>query len=386
MRIGIIGDSGLIGLSFALLCEKNGYEVTISDSNEDYVFNLNHKVCLSNEPMIQSMLFDTIKFSATTDNLELIKNSDMIFTFVSTPSSITENLDTTNVFEIINNFYSTSSLDIPIYDKKFIVGSVTNPGDVEQIQQRLEMFNIQVAYVPEFTSPGEIVKNFQQSEVILIGTEHQELSNQLIALYTKIQTTQLNVYTMSIKSAELTKLAISGLIATKITYGNMLGEVMVNLGLENEIGVVLSVLCGGSKTDRNHIKYGFGFGGQSLPKENRIFSNFINKLGIEINIPSKMDNFNREHSIFLKNFFTKNNPDKSIPFVMNHLTYKKGVNVMEESQQFQLCIDLLNDGYMLHIIESDEITKKLSSLSESYDNRLKFFKQGTTPQGYQINL
>ena len=71
---------------------------------------------------------------------------------------------------------------------------------------------------------------------------------------------------------------------------------------------------------------------------------------------------------------------------MNHLTYKKGVNVMEESQQFQLCIDLLNDGYMLHIIESDEITKKLSSLSESYDNRLKFFKQGTTPQGYQINL
>jgi UDPglucose 6-dehydrogenase len=386
MRIGIIGDSGLIGLSFALLCEKNGYDVIVSDSNEDYIFNLNHKICLSNEPMIQSMLFDTIKFSATTDNLELIKNSDMIFTFVSTPSSITENLDTTNVFEIINNFYSASSLDIPIYNKKFIVGSVTNPGDVEQIQQRLEMFNVQVAYVPEFTSPGEIVKNFQQSEVILIGTEHQELSNQLVALYTKIQTTQLNVYTMSIKSAELTKLAISGLIATKITYGNMLGEVMVNLGLENEIGVVLSALCGDSKSDKNHIKYGFGFGGQSLPKENRIFGNFINKLGTEINIPSKMDNFNREHSIFLKNFFIKNNPDKLIPFVMNHLTYKKGVNVMEESQQFQLCIDLLNDGYMLHIIESDEITKKLSPLSESYDNRLKFFKQGTNPQGYQIKL
>jgi UDP-glucose 6-dehydrogenase len=58
MKIGIIG-AGRLGLTFALLCEKNGYEVIVSDVREDYVFNLNQKICLTNEPLIQSMLLDS---------------------------------------------------------------------------------------------------------------------------------------------------------------------------------------------------------------------------------------------------------------------------------------------------------------------------------------
>ena len=50
MKIGIIG-AGRLGLTFALLCEKNGYEVNVSDIREDYVFNLNQKICLINEPL-----------------------------------------------------------------------------------------------------------------------------------------------------------------------------------------------------------------------------------------------------------------------------------------------------------------------------------------------
>ena len=65
--------------------KKNGYEVNVSDVREDYVFNLNQKICLINEPLIQSMLLDSTKFSATTNNLEVIKNSDIIFIFVATP-------------------------------------------------------------------------------------------------------------------------------------------------------------------------------------------------------------------------------------------------------------------------------------------------------------
>ena len=71
---------------------------------------------------------------------------------------------------------------------------------------------------------------------------------------------------------------------------------------------------------------------------------------------------------------------------MDGISYKKGFDVVEESQQFQLCIDLLDEGYTLYVIEINEITKKLTPLSDSYSNRLKFFKPGTTPQGYKINL
>ena len=71
---------------------------------------------------------------------------------------------------------------------------------------------------------------------------------------------------------------------------------------------------------------------------------------------------------------------------MNYITYKKGTDILEESQQYQLCIDLLTEGYYVNVIEIDSVAKKLTPISESYNNRLKFFKPGTNPEGYKINL
>ena len=71
MKIGVIG-AGRLGLTFALLCEKAGYDVLVSDKREDYIQNLNQGVCSTNEPMIQEMLSVVYDFSATTDNIEII--------------------------------------------------------------------------------------------------------------------------------------------------------------------------------------------------------------------------------------------------------------------------------------------------------------------------
>ena len=191
---------------------------------------------------------------------------------------------------------------------------------------------------------------------------------------------------MSTKSAELTKIAISSFVATKITYANMIGNIMSKLGLQNEIDMVLTTIGGDSRIGKKSLKYGFGYGGQSLPTENRALGFFAKNLGFESNLPLFTDILNKEHSSFLKNFFIQQNPNREIPFVMEHITYKKGTNILDESQQFQLCVDLLNEGYSLNVIEADEISKKLNSLSESYNNRLKFFKSGTKPNGYKINL
>jgi len=385
MKIGIIG-AGRLGLTFALLCEKNGYEVIVSDVREDYVFNLNQKICLTNEPLIQSMLLDSKNFSATTKNIEVIENSDVIFTFVATPSTLDGNYDTTRVFEVVADFYTASSLNIPLYEKKFIVGCTTNPGDVEQIQTRLNMFNIQVAYNPEFIAQGEIVKGLEQSDIVLIGTDYTELSNQLIEIYNKIQTTPVNAYVMSPKAAEITKIGINCFLTTKISYANMMGQIMIKAGIQSEIDMVLSAIGGDSRVGKKYLKYGFGFGGPCLPRDNRALGHFAKNLGMELNLPLTVDNFNKEHANFIKDYFIQKNPDRMVPFVMDYITYKKGTDIIEESQQFQLCVDLLNEGYTLHVIEIDAITNKLQQMSESYNNRLKFFKPGTKPKGYYINL
>jgi UDP-glucose 6-dehydrogenase len=166
----------------------------------------------------------------------------------------------------------------------------------------------------------------------------------------------------------------------------MMGNIMIKSGIEEEINIVLNAIGGDSRIGKKYLKYGFGFGGPCLPRDNRALGYFAKNLGMELNLPLTIDNFNKEHADFIKNYFIQRNPDKSVPFVMDYITYKKGTNILEESQQYQLCIDLLDEGYTLHVIEIDEIANKLSKVSESYENRLKFFKSGTNPIGYKINL
>jgi nucleotide sugar dehydrogenase len=385
MKIGVIG-AGRLGLTFALLCEKAGYNVLVSDKREDYVQNLNQGVCITNEPMIQKMLFEVYDFSATTDNIEIIRECDVIFTFVATPSTMDGNYDTSKVFEVANDFFTASQLEIPVYDKKFIIGCTTNPGDVEQIQDKLRMFNIQVAYNPEFIAQGEIVKGLEQSDIVLIGTEYPELGNMLVKIYEKLQTTPVNAHIMSSKAAEVTKIGINCFLTTKISYANMMGDILMKAGLNAEIDTVLSAIGGDSRVGKKYMKYGFGFGGPCLPRDNRALGYYAKNLGMELNLPLTVDEFNKEHSTFLKDHYISLNPNKEIPFVMNYITYKRGTDILEESQQFKLCIDLLDEGYSVNVIEIDEVSKNLQSLSESYNGRLKFYKQGTKPEGYVINL
>jgi nucleotide sugar dehydrogenase len=385
MKIGIIG-AGRLGLTFALLCEKAGYEVIVSDKREDYVFNLNNNICITNEPLIQKMLFEVTNFSATTSNIEIIKNCDIIFTFVATPSTTDGSYDTSAVFEVANDFFESSKQDIPVFNKKFIVGCTTNPGDVEQVQKRLSMFSIQVAYNPEFIAQGEIVKGLEESDIVLIGTEYQELANELISIYTKIQTTPVNAHVMSCKAAEITKIGINCFLTTKISYANMMGDILTKSNLSNEIDSVLKTIGGDTRVGNKYMKYGFGFGGPCLPRDNRALGHYAKELGMELNLPFTVDEFNKEHASFLKDLFIKQNPDKTVPFVMNYITYKRGTDILEESQQFKLCLDLLNEGYYLNVIEIDAVSKQLSDLSEEHNGRLKFYKPGTTPEGFVINL
>ena len=385
MNIGIIGCD-IVGLGFALLCEQNGHDILISDQDENFIYNLNQKICLTNEPLIQSLLLNSQRLSGTTDNIEIIKNSDIIFTFVETPPSVEDTYDTTKVFDVITNYFAASSLDILLYDKKFVVCSTTNPGDVEQIQKRLGMYNIRVAYNPPNVSYGDIINGFKKSEVVIIGTEYDNLNNDLSVIYNQIKESSVHIYSMSIKAAEVAKIGINGFLATKITYANMIGELMNRMGIEKEINLVLNSIGGDSRIGTKYLKYGLGFGGPSIPKSNRALIKYSKDLNLNISLPSSVKNDNDQHIEFLKNQYTQFNPDKSIPFIFDNLGFKKGVQTFDESQQMKLCIGLLTEGYTVYTYATSDSIKKLSELSGSYENRLKFLKQGTNPQGYKINL
>jgi len=191
---------------------------------------------------------------------------------------------------------------------------------------------------------------------------------------------------MSPKAAEITKIGINCFLTNKISYANMIGEILVKSNLEEEIDVVLDAIGSDSRIGNKYMKFGFGFGGPCLPRDNRALGFYSKDLGMDLNLPLNVDDFNKEHSLFLKNHFMNLNPNKNLPFTMEYVSYKKGTDILEESQQLKLCIDLLEEGYTVHVTEIDEIIESLSDKVEKYEGRLKFFKRGEKIDGFKINL
>ena len=379
MKIGVIG-AGRLGLCFALLCEQAGYDVIASDVRDNYINSLKKKVVESSEPDVLDLLVTSNNIEFTTSNQAVIEASDVIYTLVATPSTPQGDYDVSSVWNVVEDLKKVPNGS----GKSFVVGCTTNPGDCEEFKYALTEVGVDVFYNPEFIAQGSIIKDLRNADMVLIGGDRNETYDQLCELYNRIQVTLPKISIMSLTAAELVKLAVNCYLTTKISYANMVGEVMTLAGLGEEINNVLDAIGADSRVGKKYLKYGYGFGGPCLPRDNRAFAAYAKKVGLEYNLGETTDNFNDEHSVFLTNYFCHDNKE-SLPFYFDYVSYKKGTDILTESQQLRLCQDLLDLGYTVYINDLSSVLHQLQyDFSIKYKDRAKF-EEPTEPV-YRINL
>ena len=367
MKIGLIG-AGRLGICLALLIERAGFDVIASDVREDYVERLQNKVIFTNEPYVQDYLSQSENIEFTTDNQKLIDESDIIFTLVQTPSLEDGSYDVSAVWKVVQDLQNSDTKG-----KSFVVGCTTNPGDCDEFQKAL---GIDVYYNPEFIAQGSIIKDLQNADMVLLGGKgkHTEVLTQI---YYGIQgpKKEPSIHLMSAKAAELTKIAVNCFLTTKISYANMIGEVLALSKLDGEIDTVLTAIGSDSRIGTKYLNFGFGFGGPCFPRDNRAFAAHAKSVGVQHNIGFTTDAFNEEHAEFIKEYFMHKNK-KHLPFAFKYLTYKPGIDILTESQQYRLCIDLLNEGYNVYCMDD--------AIIHLCDDRIIF--EEPTEEVYWINL
>jgi UDPglucose 6-dehydrogenase len=348
MKIGVIG-AGRLGICFALLLEKAGYEVVASDLRKDYIKDLQNGFIDTNEPEVQNLLSEAKNITFKVGNIEVIEECDIIYTLVATPSLPDGSYDVSCVRRVIKDVKKCPNVS----GKSLIIGCTTNPGDCEDFQNHLNEYGVTLYYNPEFIAQGSIIKDLQNADMVLIGGRGKHLED-LKEIYNKIQTTEPKVYSMSTKAAELVKLAVNCFLTTKISYANMVGQVMVKSGMEDETDNVLDAIGSDSRVGKKYLKYGFGFGGPCLPRDNRAFAHSAKQLGLQYNLGYTTDQFNQEHHEFLLESLIRRNR-AGVPFAFDSVAYKKGTDIITESQQYRLCVELLNCGYRVYVV--DDIVK-----------------------------
>ena len=375
MKIGLIG-AGRLGICLALLIEQEGYHVIASDMREDYIKDLQSKKIKTTEPQVEEILEHSINLEFTTDNRKVIRESDIIFTLVQTPSLEDGSYDVSAVWEVVEDIKKEMS-GIANYPKSFVVGCTTNPGDCDQFRDALPE-SVDVYYNPEFIAQGSVINDLRHADMVLLGGKGKH-SEELEHLYHKIQNgfKVANVHTMSARAAELTKIAVNCYLTTKITYANQVGQVMIRDGMENEVRTVLKAIGGDSRIGTKYLNYGFGFGGPCFPRDNRAFAAYARKAGVETPLGATTDKFNDEHTKFLKEYYINKNKDNHA-YVFHYLTYKNGVDILTESRPYDLALSLLEDGYDVYCLDS--------TAKDKIDSRIKFSDFPRMDQVCYVNL
>ena len=382
MKIGVIG-AGRLGICFALLCEQAGYEVLVSDIREDYVQDLNQKKIQTYEPEVEDLLRVSKNFRATTNNQEVIDECDLIYTLVATPSLEDGSYDVSAVWSVVEDFKNVTE------KKYFVVGCTTNPGDCNLFQKQVPS-NVKVMYNPEFIAQGSIISDLKKADMVLLGVdgEETEVVKDIKELYKKIQISRAIVCTMSTKSAEITKIAVNCFLTTKISYANMLGDVLVKAGCGDEITAVLSSVGCDSRIGKKYLGWGLGYGGPCLPRDNRAFAHFAKSVGLEYNLGYVVDGYNNEHAKAMADYWDSANSRK-LPFYFEFISYKRGTDIITESQQYRLALDLLDRGHKVYIQNDRRVTSQVCDyLDKTYGDSVRFVdsKNNITTPVFIVNL
>ena len=357
-KIGLIG-AGRLGICLGILMEEAGYEVLASDVREDYVKDLQQNKISTNEPEIEYLLQHNENLRATTDNKKVIQESDIIFTLVQTPSLEDGSYDVSAVWQVVEDIKNTPAV---LTGKSFVVGCTTNPGDCAQFQEALVPFGLDVYYNPEFIGQGSIVNDLRKADMVLIGGEGHHLPV-LEEIYRDIQISQPSIHFMSTTAAEITKIATNCFLTTKVSYANMLGQVLSLSNMDDEIDTVLNAIGSDSRVGNKYLKFGFGFGGPCFPRDNRAFAAYAQQVGVEHNIGTTTDNFNNSHTNFIKDYYIKKNPNH-LPYCFKYLTYKPGIDILTESRQYDLALALLEEGYKIYCLDN--------TVEDYVDERIEF--------------
>jgi len=382
MKIGVIGV-GRLGICFALLLDRAGHDVMASDIRTNYVAALNRGEIHTQEPGVADLLAKKKNMQFTTDTRAVIQHSDVIYVMVATPSAADGSYDISAVDRVVED---VAECEFDISGKILVIGCTTNPGDCQRVQDRLRSQHISVLYNPEFIAQGSIIRDLQHADMVLIGGEDPGVISCYQLLYDDIQIVKPNVHAMSLTAAELVKIATNCFLTTKISYANMLGEVLIRSGLDEDVDRALTAVGADTRIGHKYMRYGFGYGGPCLPRDNRAFAHYARRVGLDFPLGSIVDRFNRDHTDFLVDHYAALNPT-GLPFYLPSISYKPNTDIYEESQQLVLCERLLEKGFVVMIDPCDMIpTGVRQHLIDQYQGRAVFQKPQTLDEVLEIRL
>ena len=376
MKLCMIG-TGYVGLVSGVCFSDLGNTVYCVDKDKKKIDLLNNGIVPIYEPGLEEILkknHTQKRLIFTSDLKKAVKNSDIIFICVGTPTKKNSNsADLKYVFKVANELKKVITKYKIIITKSTV--PVTTGDKIEKILIRLKNKKlVDIVSNPEFLREGEAIRDFSYPDRVIIGTESKKANRILKSLYSPIIKKNSRYFNTSRRGAELIKYASNAFLATKISFINELANLSEKAGVD--IKDISSGMGSDQRIGERFLRAGPAYGGSCFPKDTRALIDTAKKFKTDLSIVNSVVTSNEKRKALLTKKLEKILKNKLKNKVVTFLgvTFKPNTDDMREASSIPM-IKYLNkkDAKIKYYDPSGEKNEFKKLKNVRYCTNISFF-------------
>jgi UDPglucose 6-dehydrogenase len=215
---------------------------------------------------------------------------------------------------------------------------------IEEQKKRHRGSDFTVVSNPEFLKEGAAVEDFMRPDRVIVGSDDSRAIAMLRSLYAPFQRNRERILVMGVRSAELTKYAANGMLATRISFMNELANLAEAIGADIE--EVRRGIGSDPRIGYQFLYAGAGFGGSCFPKDVKALRRSAAEAGKPLKLMAAVEEVNEAQKHVLadkiKDRFSGEIKGKCI--AVWGLAFKANTDDMREAPSLALIDDLLAAG------------------------------------------
>jgi UDPglucose 6-dehydrogenase len=347
VKICVIG-SGYVGLVVGACLAETGNDVCCADIDAGKIDGLKKNEIPIFEPGLDALVERNQReerLAFTTDIAGAIAGSEVIFIAVGTPPGEDGSADVQHVLDVAGLIGKHLTRSAVVVTKSTVPVGTSQRVSAEV--KKSAKFQFYVCSNPEFLKEGAAVEDFLKPDRVVLGVDSAEARRTMTDLYSPFVRNGQPIILMDIPSAELTKYAANGMLATRISFMNELANLCEKVGAN--VDSVRRGIGSDSRIGASFLFPGPGYGGSCFPKDVKALVRTADELGVRLEVLRGVESANdrQKHVIVGKVRDALGGKLKARRIALWGLAFKPRTDDMREAPSLTIIEDLLAEGAVI---------------------------------------
>lgn len=365
MTITFIGH-GYVGLVTACIFADFGNKVYVVGHTEKKIERLKKADPIIYEPGLQELLkknLEAKRIEFTLTYKDAIPKSDIVFITVGTPPKPDGEADLSAVLAVAGKIGKHLKKGFTVVSCKSTVPVGTN-NTVASIIQKVKPKNAKfaVASCPEFLREGSAIYDTLNPDRVVIGSDSTTAIQYVLDLHRSINGKRVIT---DLASAELIKYTSNAMLATKISFANLISFYCEKTGADVE--TVLNAVGIDKRIGRIFMDPGVGYGGSCLPKDVKALIQIGKNLDLDTEFIESVNATNTQARInFIEKILKQVAPKK---IAIWGLSFKPNTDDIREAPSLYVIEELLKEGYSINVYDP----AGLENIKKRFGSKISYF-------------